>query len=138
MSKSARRSVNLKLSTAEFAALAADATKLGTTPTTMALTHVLAGMQKSRAGIPDPTALTQRASKALRNARNALEAAGKIKAARTVETERRKIDAAETAHRAAREQIVWPGWRVKGLRHGIAWTGPGAGRPEQKTEEPGS
>ncbi len=71
MPKSPHHTINLKLSIEEFAALAADADKCETAPTTMALSHVLAGMQQFRGVAPDLTVPASRATYALKDAAEA-------------------------------------------------------------------
>jgi hypothetical protein len=130
MPKSPRHTINLKLSIEEFAALAADADKCGTAPTTMALCHVLAGMQQFRDVVPGVTAPASRAVYALRDAAEALRAAGNAEAAQAAESVAQELFQAVADTREGLGWIVSPGWRLDAYRHRIVWEGPDGGRPD--------
>ena len=81
MSRSERHQLAIKLTTQEYAALAADGERYGVPPTTMALCHILAGMQGFRHVVPDLTEPASRATYALKAAADALRKAGAVDAA---------------------------------------------------------
>ena len=54
MPKSSRHTVNVKLTPEEYEALSTDAEAAGTRPTTVALCHLLAGLQRNRIGQGTP------------------------------------------------------------------------------------
>ncbi len=130
MPKSPRHTINLELSIEEFAALAADADKCGTAPTTMALSHVLAGLQQFRDVVPDLTVPASRAAHALKDAAEALRAAGNAEAAQAADSVGRELFQAVAATREGLGWIVSPGWRLDAFRHRIPWEGPAGGRPD--------
>ena len=130
MPKSPRHTINLKLSIEEFAALAADADKCEVAPTTMALSHVLAGMQQFRGVVPDVTVPASRATYALKDAAEALRAAGNAEAAQAAETAGQELFQAVADTREGLGWIVWPGWRLDAFRHRIPWEGEAGGRPD--------
>ena len=129
MPKSPHHTINLKLSIEEFAALAADADKCETAPTTMALSHVLAGMQQFRGVAPDLTLPASRATYALKDAAEALRAAGNAEAAQAAESACQELFQAVAETREGLGWIVWPGWRLDAFRHRIPWEGEDGGRP---------
>ena len=130
MPKSPRHTINIKLSIEEFAALAADADKWDTAPTTMALSHVLSGMQQFRDVIPDVTVPAGHAAFALRNAAEALRAAGNADAAKAADSAGQELYQAVADAREGLGWIVSPGWRLDAFRHRIPWEGPDGGRPD--------
>ena len=130
MPKSPRHTINLKLSIEEFAALASDADKHATAPTTMALCHVLAGMQQFRELVPDLTVPASRATLQLGAAAEALRAAGNAEAARDADSASQELSKVVDEAREAKGFIVAPGWRLDAYRHRIPWDGPAGGRPD--------
>ena len=130
MPKSPRHTINLKLSIEEFAALAADADTCETAPTTMALSHVLAGMQQFRDVVPGLVAPAGRAAYALKDAAEALRAAGNPEAAEAADAAGQALTQAMADTREGLEWIVSPGWRLDAYRHRIVWEGPDGGRPD--------
>ena len=130
MPKSPRHTINLKLSIEEFAALAADADKWETAPTTMALSHVLSGMQQVRDVIPDVTVPASRAAYALKDAAEALRATGNAEAAQAADSVGQELYQAVADAREGLGWIVSPGWRLDAFRHRIPWEGPDGGRPD--------
>lgn len=138
MAKSPRHSVNLKLLLREFAALANDAASCSTSPTTMALCSVLAGMQRFRDVVPDLLVPGARAILALDAAARALRAAGKTSVAAAAQAAARELR--RTYDRVVERSflIVAPGWRLAAYRHRIAWGGETPGRPALPEPLPGS
>ena len=127
--KQSRHPVILKLSLPEYAALSADAKRVGLAPTTMVLIHVLAGLQSSRLRFPDLDSASARAATALAEASRSLVAAGCPVAASAAGEASAALDRARTRSAAALGHLVAPGWRLDAYRHRIAWDGEDAGRP---------
>jgi hypothetical protein len=130
MPKSPRHPVNLKLSTQEFAALAEDADRYGTAPTTMALCYVLAGMQRLRDVVPDAIVPAGQATIALKAAADALREAGKTSEAAAAESAGQELSEAHDRIVDGCSWIVVPGWRLDAYRHRIAWGAQSPGRPD--------
>ena len=130
MPKSPRHTINVKLSMEEFVALASDADKHATAPTTMALCHVLAGMQQFRELAPDLTVPASQATLRLSAAAEALRAAGDAEAARAADSASQELSNVVDRAREAKGWMVAPGWRLDAYRHRIPWDGPAGGRPD--------
>ncbi len=130
MPKSPRHPVNLKFSTQEFAALAEDADRDETSPTTMALCYVLGGMQRFRDLVPDLIVPAARAKIALEAAADALREAGKTSEAAAAVAASQELSQAHDRVVDGCSWIVAPGWRLDAYRHRITWAGERPGRPD--------
>ena len=131
--KEPRRAVNLRLSEAEFSALAVDADKYGVPPTTMALCHVLAGIQEFRHVVPDLTDPASDATYALKAAADALRRAGNVTAAEAADAAGQELSDVVRRRIDRNALIIAPGWRLDAYRHRIDWD---TGKPVLEGTEP--
>ena len=131
MGKAQRRQIMLTLTVDEFAALQANAERHGTAPTTMAMCHVLAGLQDALRGGHSLLTEAAGATYVLKDAADRLREHLDVAAADQVE------DAAISLSRACNDQLtenanrIAPGHRLKQMRHVLQWHGPDAGLPRQ-------
>ena len=121
MSRSERHQLAIKLTTQEYAALAADGERYGVPPTTMALCHILAGMQGFRHVVPDLTEPASRATYALKAAADALRKAGAVDAADDADAAGQELSDVVRGIPNRNVLIVAPGWRLDAYRHRIDW-----------------
>lgn len=118
--KQPRKPVNLHLTLEEYDALAADAAELGTRPTTLALSHVLASMQEYRGVSSDLFSPAVAATHAMKAAGEALREAGDTEAAAAVDAAGQRLSDAIRKGRE-RNTMLMDSVRLAAYRHRVDW-----------------
>lgn len=106
-----------------------DAEAARTRPTTVALCHILTGLQRNRTRQGDTAAAAGRAAKTLNDAARVLHKAGYTEHAEECEQARAGLAAAARTEDEVQRRLVRPGWQLDAFRHRITWTGEAAGEP---------